>query len=292
MAPPRPGTNGRPERRHSWHAPFEYHQVAPWVVLASSLGCFYGVCVPLQPDGWLWFIMAHVAITCIMLGCGIRVTALSPHVHPRFAGRTFAPNAQVAACPQCAIPRIVGSRTHHCYFCNRCADEFDHHCRWLNTCVAGSNYFWFLALVCAATSMFIVQLVFAGVTGPLMSPGLVAAAVVLSFLPFVAICLLGSVLAVHAYLCLVKGWTTQEYLVFRGEKRGAAELQREADRVESKREALDREAQLVREEWRRTRETEKAAAARKEARSLAAQHKPEDGPEPGQDPPGQELGMV
>jgi len=92
----------------------------PWAALASKVGCFYGVCVPLQPEGVEWWIFADLLLTAVMLGCGVRVTCISPHVPAREKHRTFGPHRGASApCPQCGVQRLVESRTHHCYFCNR-----------------------------------------------------------------------------------------------------------------------------------------------------------------------------
>ena len=102
--------------------------------------------------------------------------------------------------------------------------------------------------------MFCIQIVFAGVTGPLMSDGLIAAAVVLSFCPFVAVVGLLSLLIVHVYLRLYLGKTTQEYLDDMARKRGDAELQAEAKRLEAKWSKISESADDVRKEWLAERE--------------------------------------
>lgn len=108
-------------RKHSWHAPFEKRQILPWIALASSYGCFFGLLVPLRPIGWQAWTGVFVGLTGLMLLFGILTTyIISP----------YASNATerqgTTACPQCGLKRTENSRTHHCSACNRCADEFDH----------------------------------------------------------------------------------------------------------------------------------------------------------------------
>ena len=118
--------------------------------------------------------------------------------------------------------------------------------------------------------MFVVQIVFAGVAGPLMSSGLIAAAAVLSFLPLVSVCALVSLVATHAYLRLYLGMTTQEYLDERARKRGNAELEKEARRVETRRKEIDESADTVRKEWLAAREKEKQERVDRERRRPSA----------------------
>ena len=122
----------------------------------------------------------------------------------------------------------------------------------------------------SATAMFVVQIVFAGVAGPLMSSGLIAAAVVLSLLPLVSVFALLSLLVTHVYLRLYLGMTTQEYLDDRGRKRGNAELEKEARRVETRRKEIDESADTVRKEWLAAREKEKQERVDRERRRPSA----------------------
>jgi len=118
--------------------------------------------------------------------------------------------------------------------------------------------------------MFVVQIVFAGVAGPLMSSGLIAAAVVLSLLPLVSVFALLSLLVTHVYLRLYLGMTTQEYLDDRGRKRGDAELEKEAHRVEARRKEIDESADAVRKEWLAAREKDKQDRERRRQSAFAS----------------------
>jgi len=125
---------------------------------------------------------------------------------------------------------------------------------------------WFILLALTAAIMFTIEIVFVGITGPLMSSGQLAGAIVLSFLPFVALCLLISLLVVHFYLRVIKNWTTQEYIDHQREERGKQELAQEAARVETNRAETDAKAEEVRQEWLRQRELEKKREEEKKAR--------------------------
>lgn len=41
-------------------------------------------------------------------------------------------------------------KTKHCFYCDRCIDNFDHHCYWVNNCISKKNlniFFSFLLLI-------------------------------------------------------------------------------------------------------------------------------------------------
>jgi hypothetical protein len=49
-------------------------------------------------------------------------------------------------CPRCV--NYIKSSVKHCYYCNKCVENFDHHCIWINNCIGGKNFnFFFLFLV-------------------------------------------------------------------------------------------------------------------------------------------------
>ena len=40
--------------------------------------------------------------------------------------------------------------TKHCFYCDKCIDDFDHHCYWINNCISKKNqriFFFFLFLI-------------------------------------------------------------------------------------------------------------------------------------------------
>lgn len=47
-------------------------------------------------------------------------------------------------CPVCLV-KVMNSR--HCYFCNKCIEEFDHHCFWINNCIGKNNINIFLLFI-------------------------------------------------------------------------------------------------------------------------------------------------
>lgn len=49
---------------------------------------------------------------------------------------------EVRYCTTCDIYR--GPRTHHCWICGNCVDQYDHHCPWTGTCIGAKNYHMFL----------------------------------------------------------------------------------------------------------------------------------------------------
>ena len=41
-------------------------------------------------------------------------------------------------------------KTKHCFYCDKCIDNFDHHCYWINNCISKKNiklFFFFLFLI-------------------------------------------------------------------------------------------------------------------------------------------------
>lgn len=52
-------------------------------------------------------------------------------------------------CPRCIT--YVKASTKHCYYCNKCVENFDHHCIWIKNCIGSKNFnafFTFLILLC------------------------------------------------------------------------------------------------------------------------------------------------
>jgi len=110
-------------RVHAWHPPFERKQLLPWIALASSYGCFFGLLQPIEPRDWQVWTGVYVAVTGVMLLLGLCATiVISPYVDPK-GDRA---NLGEEKCPQCGLGRTSQSKTHHCSICNRCADGFDH----------------------------------------------------------------------------------------------------------------------------------------------------------------------
>jgi hypothetical protein len=52
-------------------------------------------------------------------------------------------------CPRCIT--YVKASSRHCYYCNKCVENFDHHCIWIKNCIGSKNFnafFIFLILLC------------------------------------------------------------------------------------------------------------------------------------------------
>ena len=114
------GSYSEKPRLHAWHPPYQPRQVLPWITLASSFGCFFGLERARGGASWEAWTGVYVGLTGLMLLFGLCTTFLiNPHVpiNNKRNGTT--------ECPQCSIKR-TSTRTHHCSECNRCADDFDH----------------------------------------------------------------------------------------------------------------------------------------------------------------------
>jgi hypothetical protein len=131
-------------------------------------------------------------------------------------------------------------------------------CPWINTCVTANNFVFFILLLISSILIFAIQIAFViyvnayypFVGGPL------AGVIILSIMPGLAIVLLASLLVSLAYFRMYLGLTTYEYLMKKGEKKGAELLEKEQKRLDSRKADIEKEQERVREEWRQNRERE------------------------------------
>lgn len=108
-------------RVHAFHPPFNPRQFVPWLCLALSYACFFGLCVPKYNSNWqIWTICYCVATLLVFISGMVTTYFISPHAS------ITRPRTGSIKCERCALPRSRESRTHHCSYCNRCADDFDH----------------------------------------------------------------------------------------------------------------------------------------------------------------------
>lgn len=65
------------------------------------------------------------------------------------------PTTQTRVCRNCRVYMTPWAK--HCYWCDKCVDDYDHHCRWLNSCVGARNYRHFSVFVANTTALSFVQ---------------------------------------------------------------------------------------------------------------------------------------
>jgi hypothetical protein len=131
---------------------------------------------------------------------------------------------------------------------------------------------WFYGLCWFSVAIFAIHLAFLAYVRASVgkfSDGTVAGVVILSLMPFVALVSVLGLLVHLFYIRVFLGISTYEYLKRQGEVRGQKMLDKEAQRLESKREEIEKEQARIREEWRKNREKELAERkARQERKGL------------------------
>lgn len=247
----------------------------PWLSLLSSWICEFALCAPLLPAYWYIFVFSNLAIAGMMFACGMLTTYFrSPHVFDKERKVNSNANQTVTKCVLCDVPRVSGSRTHHCFQCNACVEQFDHHCPWINNCVSGDlktcegNFHTFLGLVVGAIIMFAIQIAFAVFTIINLNlkdsnVGMLVGIVITSVLPFVAMNGMISVLAYLVYIRGFLGMTTYEYLIWKQDIADEKQQRKELAEFEKKKHKLDAEKEALRQEWLETRRKEELEWARK-----------------------------
>ena len=245
--PPRPGS-----RVNGFQRPFDFHQMAAWVVFAILVIAHAVLYVPLHTDA------IGIVLTCVwgLAGIGVvvscvRCCAMDPCdpavqlkqlecVDPVAAASLARQSTNSHYCRMCAI--AVHSTSKHCRRCDKCVIGFDHHCPWLNTCVGSRNYKHFLALLVTTfvvTSVQLAAVVQAAVL-VLNSPaqrGRLQAVFGMPHTAYLLLLVLVLVLLIAAWLLIVqlgtfpmalmhKGLTTFQFILMQRDKENAEEAAR------------------------------------------------------------------